>query len=137
MSLKKVLTCTLAFRWAVILAFDVRVEREAQEMADSLNVRIFSADIIYHLFDSFLAHRKVSVCCNPTQFCHDLNQELRERNRQQYQSVAVFPCKLRVLPNCIFNSRDPIVVGVVVEAGIIKAGTPLTVPSKNVRLRLL
>ncbi len=44
----------------------------------------------------------------------------------------MFPCKLRVLPNCIFNSRDPIVVGVLVEAGIVKPGTPLTVPSKNV-----
>ena len=45
-------------RWAVILAFDVRVERDAQEMADSLGVKIFSADIIYHLFDAFLNHRK-------------------------------------------------------------------------------
>jgi len=46
-------------RWAVILAFDVRIERDAQEMADSLGVKIFSADIIYHLFDSFLQHRQV------------------------------------------------------------------------------
>lgn len=35
------------------------MERDAQEMADSLNVKIFSADIIYHLFDSFLKHREV------------------------------------------------------------------------------
>lgn len=46
-------------RWAVILAFDVRVEREAQEMADSVGVRIFTADIIYHLFDNFMKHRQV------------------------------------------------------------------------------
>jgi translation initiation factor 5B len=59
-------------------------------------------------------------------------QELREKNRQQYQNIAVFPCKLRILPNCIFNTRDPIVVGVVVEAGVVKPGTPLTVPSKEV-----
>lgn len=43
----------------MILAFDVRVEREAQEMADNLGVKVFSADIIYHLFDSFLKHREV------------------------------------------------------------------------------
>ena len=49
------------FRWAVILAFDVRVERDAQEMADSLGVKIFVADIIYHLFDNFLKHRAVGV----------------------------------------------------------------------------
>lgn len=46
-------------RYAVILAFDVRIEREAQEMADSLGVKIFSADIIYHLFDKFKAYREV------------------------------------------------------------------------------
>lgn len=61
-------------------------------------------------------------------------QELRERKRKEFENIAVFPCKLRILPNCIFNTRDPIVVGVIVEAGIIKRGTPLTVPSKNVSM---
>ena len=58
--------CCVCIRWAVILAFDVRIERDAQEMADSLGVKIFSADIIYHLFDSFLKHREVcaSSCRN-------------------------------------------------------------------------
>ena len=45
----------------MILAFDVRVEREAQEMADSVGVRIFTADIIYHLFDNFMQHRQVRI----------------------------------------------------------------------------
>ena len=40
----------------------MRVEREAQEMADTLGVRIFTADIIYHLFDHFMAYREVSGC---------------------------------------------------------------------------
>lgn len=56
--------CNCAFllsRYAVILAFDVRIEREAQEMADSLGVKIFAADIIYHLFDKFTAYREVSM----------------------------------------------------------------------------
>lgn len=41
----------------MILAFDVTVDRDAQEMADQLGVRIFTADIIYHLFDAFTKHR--------------------------------------------------------------------------------
>ena len=45
-------------RYAVILAFDVKVERESQELADSLGVRIFSAEIIYHLFDAFTKYRE-------------------------------------------------------------------------------
>ena len=59
-------------------------------------------------------------------------QELLERKRREFEHIAVFPCKLRIMPNCIFNTRDPIVVGVVVEAGIVKPGTPLTIPSKSV-----
>ena len=37
------------------------MEREAQEMADNLGVRIFTADIIYHLFDNFMKHRQVMI----------------------------------------------------------------------------
>jgi len=102
-------------QFAVILAFDVKIERDAQEMADSLGVKIFQADIIYHLFDSFMAYRK----------------ELIDKKRAEFKDIAVFPCKLRVLPQHIFNSRDPIVLGVVVEAGVIKEGTALCVPSKE------
>lgn len=39
--------------YATILAFDVDVERDAREYAAEMGVRIFTADIIYHLFDQF------------------------------------------------------------------------------------
>jgi translation initiation factor 5B len=48
--------------YACILAFDVVVEKEAQEFADNLGVMIFQADIIYHLFDHFTAYMKVQNC---------------------------------------------------------------------------
>lgn len=102
-------------QYAVILAFDVKIEPAAQELADTLGVRIFSADIIYHLFDQFMAYR----------------EELKKKRQEEFRYVAVFPCKIRVMPQYIFNSRDPIVVGVCVEAGFIKEGTPLCVPSKE------
>lgn len=41
----------------MILAFDVKIERDSQDLADSLGVRIFSAEIIYHLFDAFTKYR--------------------------------------------------------------------------------
>lgn len=43
-------------KFGVILAFDVPVSREAREVAQDLGVRIFTADIIYHLFDQFKAY---------------------------------------------------------------------------------
>ena len=69
-------------RYAVILAFDVKIERDAQEMADSVGVRIFQADIIYHLFDRFTQYR----------------DELKQKKRDEFKSIAVFPCKLRIIP---------------------------------------
>ncbi|XP_054159384.1 eukaryotic translation initiation factor 5B-like [Oppia nitens] len=101
--------------YAVILAFDVRIERDAQEMADQLGVKIFSAEIIYHLFDKFTAYK----------------DDLRKQRREANKHLAVFPCKLRILPNCVFNTRDPIVVGVSIEEGVVVPGTPLAVPSKQ------
>ncbi|EZA50226.1 Eukaryotic translation initiation factor 5B [Ooceraea biroi] len=102
-------------QYATILAFDVKIERDAQELADSLGVKIFQADIIYHLFDKFTAYR----------------EELKQRKRDENKHIAVFPCKLKILPQYVFNSRDPIVIGVMVEAGIVKEGTPICVPSKD------
>ncbi|KAM8722355.1 eukaryotic translation initiation factor 5B [Acanthopagrus schlegelii] len=102
-------------QYAVILAFDVKVERESQEMADSLGVRIFSAEIIYHLFDAFTKYR----------------EDYKKAKQDEFKHVAVFPAKLRVLPQFIFNSRDPIVMGVTIEAGVLRQGTPLCVPSKG------
>lgn len=99
-------------QYAVILAFDVRIERDAQEMADSLGVRIFSAEIIYHLFDAFTKYR----------------QDYKKQKQEEFKHIAVFPCKMKILPQYIFNSRDPIVMGVTVEAGQVKQGTPMCVP---------
>ncbi len=50
-------------KYGIILAFDVPVTREAQELADKEGVRIMRADIIYHLFDQFTAYcKEVSAC---------------------------------------------------------------------------
>lgn len=58
----------------------MKIERDAQDMADNLGVKIFQADIIYHLFDKFTAYR----------------EELKARKREEFKSIAVFPCKLKV-----------------------------------------
>jgi translation initiation factor 5B len=102
-------------KYACILAFDVKVERDAQEMADREGVRIFQADIIYHLFDRFTEYQA----------------DIVKRKKEQFSKIAVFPCKLKMLPDHIYTRRDPIVAGIKVEAGVIKVGTPLCVPSKE------
>ncbi|CAD6188483.1 unnamed protein product [Caenorhabditis auriculariae] len=101
--------------YACILAFDVKVERDAQTFADQEGIKIFQADIIYHLQDSFLKYR----------------EELKEKARKDHEHLAIFPCKLRIIPTHIYKTRDPIIVGVSVEAGQVKRGTPICVPSKE------
>lgn len=96
-------------QYAAILAFDVKVDKDAQEMADDVGVKIFTADIIYHLFDKFIGYR----------------DELKQKKREEFKDIAVFPFKLKIMPQFIFNTRDPIIVGVKVEAGFVKIGSPV------------
>ena len=57
--------------------------------------------------------------------------ELVRQKKEQFRHIAVFPCKLRILPEHVYTRRDPIVVGVRVEAGVAKTGTPICVPTKE------
>lgn len=100
---------------AVILAFDIKVDAEAEVEAKKLNVRIMKANIIYHLCDMF------------TKYYCDVQEEKRKEKSQK----VVFPCILRIIPQYIFNARDPIICGVYVEDGILKPGTPLCIPEKD------
>jgi translation initiation factor 5B len=99
--------------FAVMLCFDVKVDREAEEIAGEMGVKIFSANIIYHLFDSFTAYQK----------------ELLELKRKEASGSAVFPCVLRIIQ--VFHSRDPIVLGVDVVEGSIRVGTPVAAVKVN------
>jgi len=104
-----------AKQYAVILAFDVKVTKEAREVAEEMGVRIFTADIIYHLFDQF------------TVYIDRITNDEKVEN----SADAVFPCRLKIYPEHIFNKRDPIVIGVEVIEGVLKIGTPIIVPSKD------
>ncbi|XP_052200962.1 eukaryotic translation initiation factor 5B [Diospyros lotus] len=101
--------------YATILAFDVKVTPEARELADEAGVKIFCADIIYHLFDQFKAYI----------------DNLKEEKKREAAEEAVFPCVLKIMPNCVFNKKDPIVLGVDVLEGIAKVGTPICIPQRE------
>lgn len=47
--------------FASILAFDVRVMPEAAKFAEEEEIKIFTANIIYHLFDQFTEYVKTCV----------------------------------------------------------------------------
>ena len=74
-----------------------------------LGIKIFTADIIYHLFDAFTKHM----------------EQIAEQRKEESKLLAVFPCVLR--PVAVFNKKDPIVVGVDVVEGNLRLLTPISV----------
>ena len=104
-----------AKEFACILAFDVKVDKEIGEMAEEMHVKIFKADIIYHLFDQFTAHMN----------------KIMEEKKKVMAPAAIWPCSLKIVPGAIFNKKDPIILGVDILEGSLRIGTPLCVPSKG------
>merc|ERR1719327_2491565 len=62
--------------FATILAFDVNVTAEGGQYAKELNVKIFTAEIIYHLFDKFTAYMA----------------DVRKQQQEKASLTAVYPC---------------------------------------------
>ena len=102
-----------AKEYAVMLCFDVKVDKDAHELADQMGVKIFTADIIYHLFDNFTDHMKA----------------LAAKKKEESKMLAVFPCILK--PVAVFNKKDPIVLGVDVVEGNLRLHTPVAVVKQN------
>ncbi|GFU14935.1 eukaryotic translation initiation factor 5B [Trichonephila clavipes] len=100
--------------YAAILAFDVKVEKDAQDLADSLGVKIFSANIIYHLFDAFVNYRDEAM-----------------KKREEVKHHVVFPCILKIQTTDISISDHTIELNVMVEAGNLRENTPLCVSTKG------
>lgn len=102
-----------AKEYAVMLCFDVKVDKEAQAYADDQGIKIFTADIIYHLFDDFTKHMA----------------QLAEQKKEDSKLLAVFPCVLSTV--AVFNKKDPIVVGVDVTEGNLRLLTPIAAVRTN------
>lgn len=102
-----------AKEFAVMLCFDVKVDKEAYAYAEEVGVKVFTADIIYHLFDDFTKHMA----------------ELTEQRKEESKLLAVFPCVLK--PVAVFNKKDPIVIGVDVIEGSLRMNAPLCAIKTN------
>jgi translation initiation factor 5B len=101
--------------YAVLLAFDVKVDPDAKATADKLGLTIYTADIIYHLFDKCTKHM----------------EDIKQKRRLESAGVAVFPCVLDIFGDHIYNQKNPIIMGVKVVEGILRIGTPVCIPSKD------
>lgn len=94
--------------YAVMLCFDVKIDKEMSEVAKEYNVKMISADIIYHLLDSF------------HMYLENYYKKVKEENK------PVHACKLLILPNCVWNKRSPIVMGVEITGKLSLGATLIT-----------
>lgn len=93
--------------YAIMLCFDVKVDKEAEQYAEQEGIKIFQADIIYHLFDAFTAYQ----------------EKLLEQRRKDFLEYATFPCVMKTIQ--IINKRNPMIIGIDVVEGSLRIGTPV------------
>lgn len=97
--------------YACILAFDIEVDKATEDFAKINKVKIFRADIIYHLYDMFVEHLK----------------QYKLNKREELKSETVFPCIMTIL-DC-FHHKDPLIIGVRIDKGFLQPQQPICFPT--------
>jgi len=99
--------------YACILAFDVPVLKDAEIMAKETGIPIYTAEIIYHLFDAFT--KRIA--------------EIRARKKEEAKKKALYPCVFKIVSEqTVFNKKDPYILGIDVVEGTLKLGLPVIIP---------
>lgn len=93
----------------VILGFNVKVLKEADEESKLSDVKIFLNNVIYRLVEEYLSWRKM----------------MKETERKRLLDSLVRPAKVKVLRGYVFRRSDPAIVGVEVLGGVLKPNAPL------------
>lgn len=97
-----------------ILHYGSDLPDELLKIAADKNFTIICSQVVYELVEKF--------------------NELKEKSNKQRKTTlskngqVVFPCKLKILKQFIFNNKNPIVLGVKIRDGTLKIGTPLIIP---------
>jgi len=104
--------------FSTILAFNVNIDEDVEEVANKNGIKVFSAEIIYHLFDHYTKYR----------------DEMIKERKTLYRPQAVFPCSLKILEKHIYNKKSPLIFGVTVLEGNLHIGTPLIIPETKLVL---
>jgi len=103
-----------------ILAFNTGITDTAEDELETADIHYIADDIIYNLVDRY----------------EEWTEELAERQREQVLDSITRPAKIRLLPDHVFRSSDPAVVGVEILNGVLNTGSSLMDPDGNSRGRV-
>lgn len=95
--------------YGVILAFNVRLLPDAEEMALSEGIKVFLNNVIYRLIEDY----------------EDWVRKMREADLKKELKSLILPGVIKILPGFVFRRSSPAIVGVEVLAGRIKPKYPL------------
>jgi len=100
--------------YACILAFDVPVLPDAERSAKEIGIPIYTAEIIYHLFDAFT--KRVA--------------DIKAKKKEEAKKKALYPVVFKIVDErCVFNKKDPYILGIDVLEGTLKLGLPVVIPN--------
>lgn len=94
---------------AVVIAFNVPVDEEAEQESYATGINIIKGNVIYGIVDNYKEW---------------LDSE-RAKSRQTIEKALVFPGLLKTLPNSCFRVSHPAIFGIEVISGRIKPGVQL------------
>ena len=93
----------------VVLGFNVNLTKDAEAELESLNVKVLTDQIVYKLIEEYL----------------EWEEETKKKTDLDMRTEFSFPAKFKILPNCIFRTSKPAIVGVRVLAGRLRIGQRL------------
>ncbi|KAF4730882.1 hypothetical protein FOZ63_020900 [Perkinsus olseni] len=102
-------------KYGIVLAYDVKVNSDARSEAEKLGVRVIEGNVIYKLVEELKMY---------------LEEKEAERQREE-AAMAVFPCVVSIVPSLVLSRKPPLHLGLYVEEGVLRIGTPLCVASRK------
>lgn len=92
-----------------IFAFNVGATDQGSRAVQDKDIELFESDVIYEIIDSYREWRT----------------ELKEKQRKIALEAVSRPAKIRLMPEHVFRSSNPAVVGVEVLDGVLNPGSML------------
>lgn len=93
----------------IIIGFDLKIDPEIEKMAADAKIKIINEPIIYHVMDKYKEFMKKNT----------------ENIMEKYRDQIITPCILEILPEHIYNTKSPIIIGVKILEGTLQIGTEL------------
>ncbi|MFB6193084.1 MAG: translation initiation factor IF-2 [Candidatus Nanohaloarchaea archaeon] len=92
-----------------IFAFNTGVTKQGETAVKDKGVKVFQSEVIYEIIDSYTEWR----------------EKLERERREKALSNTSRPAKIRLMPDHVFRSSNPAVVGVEVIEGVLSTGSSL------------